>query len=93
MSVARRVIMTVEAIRDEDSGALVTAKRSTDYGRVRGLGVRVFADAACVMTLIQTLMSDDLVIQVSDRRLTEARTGTVVGSGDRQRDGPAATHR
>jgi hypothetical protein len=30
------------------------------------------------MTLIQTLMSDDLVIQVSDRRLTHGRTATVV---------------
>jgi hypothetical protein len=30
------------------------------------------------MTLIQTLMSDDLVIQVSDRRLTDGRTGAVV---------------
>jgi hypothetical protein len=30
------------------------------------------------MTLIQTLMSDDLVIQVSDRRLTNGGTGAVV---------------
>jgi hypothetical protein len=30
------------------------------------------------VTLIQTLMSDDLVIQVSDRRLTHGRTGAVV---------------
>lgn len=30
------------------------------------------------MTLIQTLMFDDLVIQVSDRRLTQGRTGAVV---------------